>query len=324
MEKVSEVYRHLYHYTNWDGLKGILDTQSMWASNIRYLNDQSELFQARDAIHRLLLPRVTSVIEEMASTSTQAKKFVEIKGGSKKFADNETRTLIKAAYHATGEDFYVLSFCGEPKKQYIKENGLLSQWRGYGAGGGFAIVLDSKKMELLFENEIQNYDYGPSHISDAIYGEDDKNFETEFIPRINDFVDYSAGMIRHIIFGDNMPDPSKAMDAMFVCITRYKHIGFEEEDEVRIVAAPTIQTQEYIDLHREKKKILKSPKQINVRTENGKPTPYIELFDFHDRKLPIEKIIVGPSADKEMIAAAVRKFVIGTKIEVTVSDIPYV
>jgi hypothetical protein len=68
----------------------------------------------------------------------------------------------------------------------------------------------------------------------------------------------------------------------------------------------------------------KSPKKNEFRTANSRPVPYIKLFGFSDRKLPIEKIIVGPSENKNSIAAAIRKFVSNTKIEVTVSDIPYV
>ena len=75
MEKVSEVYKNLYHYTSWAGLQGILASQSMWASNIRYLNDQSELLLAREPIHRLLLPKINSIIEEKIASSEQAKKF---------------------------------------------------------------------------------------------------------------------------------------------------------------------------------------------------------------------------------------------------------
>jgi hypothetical protein len=144
------------------------------------------------------------------------------------------------------------------------------------------------------------------------------------VPVFSDFIEYIGEMLRQMIFGGQNPDGSKAMTALFWCITRYKHLAFKEENEVRIVAAPTNQTQEYIDAHQKIGKAIRPLKKVRVRTGNGKPIPYIELFGFPDHKLPISKIIVGPSADKEMIAAAIRKLVIGTKIEVTVSDIPYV
>jgi hypothetical protein len=32
----------LYHYTSQDGLLGILDSKSIWASKVQYLNDEQE------------------------------------------------------------------------------------------------------------------------------------------------------------------------------------------------------------------------------------------------------------------------------------------
>lgn len=91
MEKVSDVYPSLYHYTNWAGLQGILSSQSMWASNIKYLNDQSELTLARDPIYRLLLPKITAIIKELTDNSLQGGRFVKEQGGLAKIADHETR-----------------------------------------------------------------------------------------------------------------------------------------------------------------------------------------------------------------------------------------
>lgn len=179
-------------------------------------------------------------------------------------------------------------------------------------------------MEVLFEQEIQQFDYGPSHFSDAIYGDDDKKFQTEFEPQLEGFLDYSSDLLRHVVFDSKVPDASKAMPALFSCITRYKHRGFEEECEIRLVAAPTIQTQQYIDAHLETNTVLRPSKQIKVRTGTNTPVPYIEVLGLLDKKLPIERIIIGPSANKKMIADAVRKLTIETKIEVAISDIPYV
>jgi hypothetical protein len=59
-------------------------------------------------------------------------------------------------------------------------------------------------------------------------------------------------------------------------------------------------------------------------TANNRPVPFIKLFGFEGRKLPIEKIIVGPSGNKESISVAIRKMTSDTNIEVVISDIPYV
>ena len=37
------VHPELYHYTNLDGLKGILSTKSLWATHFANLNDSTEV-----------------------------------------------------------------------------------------------------------------------------------------------------------------------------------------------------------------------------------------------------------------------------------------
>lgn len=119
------------------------------------------------------------------------------------------------------------------------------------------------------------------------------------------------------------PDGTKACYSFMGCISRYKHCGFKEENEVRIVALPTIQNEEYLRLAKEKGFTSKPEKERKFRTKNGKLIPYIELFNSTDIVLSIERIIVGPHKEKESRASALRVMLKSTNIEITVSDIPY-
>jgi hypothetical protein len=47
---------------------------------------------------------------------------------------------------------YLTSFCGVANS-VISESGLLSQWRGYGIDGGYAIVFDTKALKALVAQE---------------------------------------------------------------------------------------------------------------------------------------------------------------------------
>lgn len=50
--KVSDVYPELVRYTTPSGLKGIIESQCLWASHARFLNDSKEIdyfFAARCA-----------------------------------------------------------------------------------------------------------------------------------------------------------------------------------------------------------------------------------------------------------------------------------
>ena len=106
----------LYHYTDAAGLIGILSSGSLWATNLRFMNDSRELDHARqlmiDVLHnarsRATAPGQHSVIDAI-----------------------ETNLSTLIGY----PDFYSVSFSSD--------GDLLSQWRGYGAtGGGYAIGFD--------------------------------------------------------------------------------------------------------------------------------------------------------------------------------------
>jgi len=43
----------LYHYTNADGARGIVTSQTMWGTDARYLNDTSELSYVNTVVHLL-------------------------------------------------------------------------------------------------------------------------------------------------------------------------------------------------------------------------------------------------------------------------------
>jgi len=114
--------RVLYHYTSASALIGILKTKTLWATNIRFLNDSTE--------YQIALNIARRVIQERISTST-------IKREKALFAVLEERLT-----DITG-DVYVSSFT---------ENGdQLSQWRAYcPTAGGYAIGFDS---DALFQQQ---------------------------------------------------------------------------------------------------------------------------------------------------------------------------
>lgn len=109
----------LYHYTDVQGLLGIIQSQTLWATHVDYLNDSSEVQYAR----RL-------VVEMLTAYEAEAKLDVSRAILSRA---RETFDLVAAT------DLYVLCFC--------EQGDLLSQWRGYGRGGdGYAIGIDAASL----------------------------------------------------------------------------------------------------------------------------------------------------------------------------------
>ncbi len=103
----------LYHYTTAHGLRCIVESKSIWASDFRFLNDASEFQHGRSIFEK--------IFREMHQTlpSAAAKR---IDDGLGEMADPQFHVLVA-------------SFC--------TCSDLLSQWRGYNGGEGYALGIDA-------------------------------------------------------------------------------------------------------------------------------------------------------------------------------------
>lgn len=138
--KVSDDYEHLYHYTDFKGLCGILDSQCLWATHFKFLNDESELQLFQKKLPSFLEPIVRNVIdahdqfkESIASQDLDIEQLIK----------KETHSIIEAfdKLHGETKPIYITSFSRASKENKANQNedGLLSQWRSYGQDGGFLI-----------------------------------------------------------------------------------------------------------------------------------------------------------------------------------------
>lgn len=113
--------------------------------------------------------------------------------------------------------------------------------------------------------------------------------------------------------------------------SRYKHHGFSEEQEVRLVLVPIHDEAHRVamEVARNKGETLMPRKPIKFQERGGILIPYLELFgggiNGPTGKLPIRRILVGPHVDRDKRAAAVRSMVkeCGISVPVEVSGIPY-
>lgn len=343
MERTSEVYSSLYHYTTFNGLMGILTSQSLWATHYKFLNDSTEIVLFKEKLGQLLYPHILGEYKRQFAKLPRKKQFTISPEEFCKVAKADTVIFIDTLYRVTGDEIYIISFCGNRKDDtYINRNGILSQWRGYGSDGGFAIEFDTKKLEIkLKEDEEDKYDYDFWHISDVVYSNNDQKFKEEIAESglLEHIGEYVQHMIQKLIPAQNnvgILDATKAYPAFIQCISRYKHHGFTEENEVRIVTLPAIQNEKRVKEARKMKHPLSPEKQRKFLQKNGKHTPYIELFRKSDTALlsenikqsditlPIKRIIVGPHKDKDVRTASLRTMLRNTDIEVHLSDIPYI
>ncbi len=118
------VEQRLYHYTNLDGLKGIIGSSDLWLTHAQYCNDEGEL------IHGLRLTQ--SMVKEQAASS---------EGQQRAYLDELLRLLESPLL----DPVYVCCFC--------EQDDLLSQWRAYAA--------NATGVSLEFEPGRFNYITGP-------------------------------------------------------------------------------------------------------------------------------------------------------------------
>lgn len=141
----------LYHYTDLSGLKGIVRSHSLWASDIKSLNDESEVQYSRDFLK--------SLTDDYFDNATDSYSVHLLK-----------LAITGLATATTHLDTFVASLC--------EDGDNLSQWRAYGSrGAGVAIGFDYETLCDVASDQ----DYTLLRV---IYKEDEQRNELE--PVISD------------------------------------------------------------------------------------------------------------------------------------------
>jgi hypothetical protein len=109
----------LYHYTSAEGLCGIIQSREIWSTNALYLNDTSELRHASDMLGAEL-QALPLRIKERASVLSRG---------------------IPSYANELPLDHFIASFC--------EDKDLLSQWRGYASGSGYAVGFSSTALRAI-------------------------------------------------------------------------------------------------------------------------------------------------------------------------------
>ena len=325
-QSVVNAHSQLYHYTTAAGLKGIIETQQLRATNISYLNDAEEhigFFDRR--LPQILEKPIKAAVKELAKT-TQGKKAIDELGGIDKSVYEEIKVITKIFRNTTLKlnKPYVTAFCSVTSNS-VSDDGLLSQWRGYGTDGGYAIVFETKKLQQLLEGENNNFHYQTSVWGDVEYYDQDNSQKAAHPETLKWEATLQESIRSFILTGkkeeiDGLAEPITFLSCM------HKHIGFREEAEVRIVAIPA--NAELFELA-QKSGEKRPRKPIEFAMKNGILVPYIMLFgrQFNGKltRLPISKIIVGPHPERDKRRKAVELMLEQHEIkaEVLVSDIPY-
>jgi hypothetical protein len=167
----------IFHYTNVDGLLGILSSEALFATDYRYLNDASEARSIRDLILPILSAEIAAITPKLIEKGWLKKEYYEELGSQANLlqAEHMYRAFIRGLDATT--PFFVTSFCTHAKDSEEFKHGLLSQWRGYGQSGGFAIEFDEPGFGALMKEENEKYAYAVLQSDNVHYEQHEANFD---------------------------------------------------------------------------------------------------------------------------------------------------
>jgi hypothetical protein len=256
----------LYHYTDGGGLLGILSSRHLWATDIRYLNDARELTHACDLVEEVLQGK----LKERQPTIVQ--KFLS------------EAVVMYSPYEAFYTP-YVTCFC--------EKGDLLSQWRGYAErGSGYSIGFDGGALatnpksanEILLRKVKYIRDEQVRLIRGAV----------ELI--VDTLAQVTQGMTEIEAQADIFDAHSLLRDILGEYLVCFKHPGFEEEQEWRLVHRFDATT---------------DPSEVKIRSVRGLLVPYVELPIAYPGKPwmgrdPIVSITHGPTLHPDLSEKSLR------------------
>lgn len=214
--KSASIPINLYHYTGLQGVSGILQSNSLWATNYRNLNDASELIYGADLL-------VDELEKFSAGTSGDNSIFLNKIAGMYREHGDKMRDFMET---------YIIS---------LSESGdMLSQWRAYAdQAQGYCIEFkfnDSGLFTIIGNNapwalEILPVIYDPTT---------QRGLVREGITKVITYLDSTPWTIKKIV---NSPETEQAsilgliMHVFQPFIISFKHPGFSEEKEWRAITS---------------------------------------------------------------------------------------
>lgn len=318
-KKLHEEHEEVVHYTSASGLHGIVTSNTLWASHTSFINDNEEVV---GFFSRVLPMILRPVFEGYVAESKDLKKRVQdayqlgvdlFDHWLKKIADAFKEAEVRASDH------YVASFC-TTKDAWISQHGLLSQWRGYGLDGSYAIVFDRERLGALLVREGKMYHEEQLFLGDVQYRlAENINVEDKQVQK--HIKQIMEGARAYWMTGD-IGKVYPAFDCITLLSAFCKHRGFEEEQEFRIVI-----TEPSVEKGQDTENTDAKPyRKAHNHLRNGVTVPCIHLFE--DQKLntlPIQRVIVGPHPEKQQRKKAVDILLHnhGIDAKVSVSDTPF-
>lgn len=287
--ELTAVPDRMWHYTSAAGLKGIFETQSLWATNTAFLNDTSEFSYG-----------VGMLLEALADEDRS-----HLKESTRGFITNLLRNdgAVFRHYLSTTVSVFVTCLCAAENQ--------LSQWRAYtgpsSRTGGYALGFETKSPHGWIQTAGSEHDL---RLRQVIYLPDEQRKLCR---------DLVHGLVEAF---DRAPQDVGAQKAFARCLedgliefaSSVKHPDFSEEKEWRVIY------QRATD---------RDPLPLKFREADGVLVPYVELrlpepTGARAGTMPVRYVQFGPNGDPVRTELGLRTF-LGTydpSIKITGSRTP--
>ncbi|MET6533099.1 DUF2971 domain-containing protein [Citrobacter freundii] len=136
----------IYHYTDLNGFKGIVESNSLWATNIYFLNDREEFHHG----YKCFLNALDYVDDNYVLDGVK----------------EQVQSMLSHFMKHQGMHIYSISFCSVADQ--------LSQWRGYGKNQGICIEFEEDEL-----SNVLNYSDYDMENDNVIYTEENSTIEAK-------------------------------------------------------------------------------------------------------------------------------------------------
>lgn len=316
----------LFHYTSAAGLIGIFESRSLWGTAHYCTNDESEMSAVSEEIKEVL----KNWGEEFFRVNPQMKEiWIQRDVDTAYFTDEFSN--IMSDYTKKFVITYITCFCSAHTVE-VFQHGLLSQWRGYGTDGGYAIQFNKKRLieSVKAWNKQKKLNYRLSQVSYQL----ENSFKCQFLKDKPNFIEEFKVLIPSILKNKGLTSSDRyrlvnIIDSLIDYRSFTKNNHFEEEREWRLrLAQPAAKGWPFEPAKRYSRNglivsyISTPSKQPDDKSVNG--TNQVDLLDCIDR------IIVGPGPRMPDRVKGVEDMIRHTKnddnasnIKVDASTIPF-
>ena len=313
----------IFHYTDTAGLLGILSQEEIWSTAYFTTNDISELNAGEGILTQIVNESTLALV---LANHDYMNTFQKRGDNISDYASNFESLFFKATMNIL--QIYITCFCKSSEKDF--QDGLLSQWRGYGRNGGYALEFSRSKLMEWMRNTNQNTGKYSYSLNDVHYVLDNPRKEQvleykdsyleiymnylncmanqEQVPaQSNEPIDM-ASIMASIISSTQLAGEAIHQFLFYRLLTKNRH--FSEERECRMSAVVTMPFD-----------------GIQFLNKNGMLVPYIKTPPPSKSFLDcIKGIIVGPGAYQDVRFHSVNRLLMskGLDLKVRRSSIPYI